>query len=84
MIRALLSIQSPIPRGTCFGKSKARILLAPKHSAVTKLLDWAEKELRPITEEHEVSNEACKIMPNFDLSQVSNVIFSALQDTLRR
>eukprot|EP00969_Alexandrium_andersonii_P177992 7870873-Alexandrium_andersonii.AAC.1 len=55
----------------------ARGYLLGKFPLVGKLLDWAEKQLEPI--EALSQQSVARVVPGFDLAQVSGVLFSAVQ-----
>ena len=68
------------PTNYLLWKSKTETFLVSKHPSVGRILKWAERQTEPITEQKE--REAANLAPQFDLAQVSEVLFVVLPVTL--
>eukprot|EP00969_Alexandrium_andersonii_P181128 8003589-Alexandrium_andersonii.AAC.1 len=73
---AVLDLEAQ-PQGCRLWKSKARGSLLGKFPRIGSVLDWAEKQLEPISELRQ--RDAAHLLAGFDVAQVSRVIYSAVQ-----
>ena len=68
------------PNGYRLWKSKAKAYLLGRFPQVGKVLDWAEKQVEPI--KMDGMGEAERLLPGFDIEQVSGVLFTSIQRTV--
>ena len=59
---------------------KARAYLLGKRPQVGAVLDWAEKQLEPITESRQQT--AAALAPGFDIAQISGMLCTTMQRTV--
>eukprot|EP00969_Alexandrium_andersonii_P204848 9052994-Alexandrium_andersonii.AAC.1 len=68
------------PQGYRLWKPKARGYMLGKFPQVGRALDWAEKQLEPISEGKQ--REAAHLLTGLDIAQVSGRIYTAVQRTI--
>ena len=68
------------PGGYRLWTRKAKAYLLGRHPQVGKALDWAERQIEPIKVEGLA--EAARLLPGFDVEQVSGVLRAAVQRTI--
>ena len=73
---ALLDLEAQ-PQGYRLWKCKARAYLLSKYPQVGVVLDWAEKQLEPISAARQQA--AADLIPGFDVAQVSGILFTVVQ-----